>query len=245
MDKEISKYFDPESVFKEQVGFIRQYKLRTYAKADIDLTVVRSDAEYNIAGNNLAVVKLDAACYIKFNEKSNPKLDLREQREILDAPFYRFFITNDAAAAGSECKLRIGRASLFRVVPVGTTGITDSDRNDINPATKELFIPLEKAAIHGTTKVADTDILATDLSPTNTPCLFRIMVMLETAGLFSAMLKNGAVTKKLKLNSGTLLTVDCAYVFDILVHSGDTVNFQTSVGGDVTMRVQEIVGGVQ
>jgi hypothetical protein len=107
------------------------------------------------------------------------------------------------------------------------------------------LVPLAKASQHGVAETADTDILAADLSPTNTPCLFRTMVMLETSGVFSAILKNGGVNKTLKLNGGTALTASCAYVFDILVHSGDTVNFQTSVSGNVTLRVQEIVGGVQ
>ena len=107
---------------------------------------------------------------------------------------------------------------------------------------KAYLVPLEKAVQHGLAEVADTNILATDLSPTYTPCLFRVMVMLETAGVFSTMLIKDGVTKKLKLNSGALLAADCAYMFDILVHSGDTVNFQTSASGNVTLRVQEIAG---
>ena len=105
--------------------------------------------------------------------------------------------------------------------------------------------PLSVASQHGVAETADTDILASDITPTNTPCLFRVMVMLETVGVFSAILKSGAVSKTLKLNTGTNLLASCAYMFDILVHSGDTVNFQTSVSGNVTLRVQEIVGGVQ
>jgi hypothetical protein len=107
------------------------------------------------------------------------------------------------------------------------------------------FVPLNKASQHGVAETANTDILASDLSPTNTPCLFRVMVMLETSGVFSAILKNGGVSKTLKLNAGVALVASCAYIFDILVHSGDTVNFQTDANGNVTLRVQEIVGGVQ
>lgn len=101
--------------------------------------------------------------------------------------------------------------------------------------------PIEKALQHGVAEVADTNILATALSPTFTTCHFCIMVMLETSGVFSAMLTNGGVTKKLMLNSGNALPANCAYTFDILVHAGDTVNFQTSVSGNVILRVQEIV----
>jgi hypothetical protein len=105
--------------------------------------------------------------------------------------------------------------------------------------------PLAIASQHGVAETADTDILASDITPTNTPCLFRVMVMLETAGVFSVILKSGAVSKTLKCNTGNSLLADCAYMFDILVHTGDTVNFQTSVSGNVTLRAQEIVGGVQ
>jgi hypothetical protein len=107
------------------------------------------------------------------------------------------------------------------------------------------FVPLAKASQHGVAETANTDILAADLSPTNTPCLFRTMVMLETSGIFSAILKSGAVSKTLKFNGGVALAASCAYIFDILVHSGDTVNFQTDTNGNVTLRVQEIVAGVQ
>ena len=112
-------------------------------------------------------------------------------------------------------------------------------------ASKALLTPLEVASQHGVAETANIDILPSDITPTNTPCLFRIMVMLETAGVFSAILKSGAVSKTLKLNAGNSLLADCAYEFDILVHNGDTVNFQTSVSGNVTLRCQEIAGGVQ
>ena len=124
----------------------------------------------------------------------------------------------------------------------GSKGLVTEDNS---AAIKDRLVPLAVASQHGVAETADTDILATDITPTNTPCLFRIMVMLETAGVFSAILINATVSKTLKLNAGNSLTASCAYMFDILVHSGDTVNFQTSVGGNVTLRVQEIVGGVQ
>ena len=115
----------------------------------------------------------------------------------------------------------------------------------INPATNENFVPLAVASQHGVAETANTDILASDITPTNTPCLFRVMVMLETTGVFSAILKSATVSKTLKFNAGNSLLANCAYIFDILVHSGDTVNFQTDTSGNVTIRTQEIVGGMQ
>ena len=126
--------------------------------------------------------------------------------------------------------------------PVGQKNVAGTQ---VNPATVELFTPLAVASPHGVAKTANTNILATSITPTNTPCLFRIMVVLETSGVFSAILINATVSKTLKLNTGVALEANCAFMFDILVHSGDTVNFQTSAAGNVTLRVQEIVGGVQ
>ena len=124
----------------------------------------------------------------------------------------------------------------------GARGLVTEDNSG---TIKDHLVPLAVASQHGVAETADVNILATSITPTNTPCLFRVMVMLETAGVFSAILINGGVSKTLKLNASNSLLANCAYMFDILVHSGDTVNFQTSVSGNVTLRCQEIAGGVQ
>ncbi|MBA7591253.1 hypothetical protein ES708_33405 [subsurface metagenome] len=106
--------------------------------------------------------------------------------------------------------------------------------------------PLEKASEHNLSVTADTNILSQSLTPLNTPCLFRIMVCLGTAGVFSAMVTKADSTQQLKFNSASNLTADAVYIFDILVNSGDTVNFQHSATATLkVLRVQEIVGAVQ
>jgi len=111
---------------------------------------------------------------------------------------------------------------------------------------KTQFTPIEKANEHNKSVTAATDILSRDLTPTNTPCLFRIMVCLGTAGVFSAMVTKDSSTQQLKLNSAGNLTADAVYLFDILVHSGDTVNFQHSAAATLkVLRVQEIVSASQ
>ncbi|MBA7605667.1 hypothetical protein ES703_12801 [subsurface metagenome] len=106
--------------------------------------------------------------------------------------------------------------------------------------------PLEKAAEHNTAELATTDILAAALTPTNTPCLFRVMCAFDTAGVFTATITRGGNTQLVHFNGGANLTVDCLYIFDHLVHSGDTINYQYSVGAQLmVLRVQEIVAGVQ
>jgi hypothetical protein len=107
------------------------------------------------------------------------------------------------------------------------------------------FVPLTKAWGHNDALTLNTDWFLADISPTNTPCLFRTMVMLATSGVFSAILINATVHKTLKLNGAVALVANAAYIFDILVKDGDTVNFQTSASGQGTIRVLEIVAGVQ
>jgi len=204
------------------------YEIKEYA-----LDSARTNEPITVEGDHLAAQVSSGATLagvtIRFNMLTAGAVPI-EFFNPWKQQFFKLFLTH-TAQAGKKLYLAIGREQ--------------SSQASSYVQSKELFVPLEKALIHGTTELADTDILGADLSPTNTPCLFRTMVMLETAGIFSAMLKNAASTKKMQMNTGVALVVDSGYMFDILVHSGDTVNFQTSVGGDVTMRVQEIIGGVQ
>lgn len=106
--------------------------------------------------------------------------------------------------------------------------------------------PPEKANEHNTAEVANTDILAAALSPTYTPCLFRVMVAFDTAGIFRATITKGGDTQTVDFNSGGNLTDNALYIFDHLVHEGDTINYQYSVNAQLlVLRVQEIVAGVQ
>jgi len=106
--------------------------------------------------------------------------------------------------------------------------------------------PLEKANEHNTAETADTDILASALSPTNTPCLFRVMVCVDTAGVFFATITKAGNTQVVEFNGGANLTANALYIFDHLVHDGDTINYRHSVNTTLrVLRVQEIVGASQ
>lgn len=108
------------------------------------------------------------------------------------------------------------------------------------------LIPLDKANEHNTAELANTDILASALSPTNTPCLFRVMVAFDTTGTFRVTITSGGNTQTVIFNNNVNLTVNCLYMFDHLVHSGDTINYQYSVNAQlIVLRVQEIVAGTQ
>ena len=123
--------------------------------------------------------------------------------------------------------------------------------NDITPAnplptTDSGITPLEKANEHNTAELANVDILATALIPTNTPCLFRVMVAVDTAGTFRVTITKGGNTQTLIFNNNVNLTANCLFMFDHLVHIGDTINYQHSVNTQLlVLRVQEIVAGTQ
>lgn len=106
--------------------------------------------------------------------------------------------------------------------------------------------PLDKASEHNTAELANTDILAAALSPTNVPCLFRIMVAFDTAGTFRVTITKAGNTQTLIFNNNVNLTANCLFMFDHLVHSGDTINYQYSVNAQLlVLRVQEIVAATQ
>jgi len=112
-----------------------------------------------------------------------------------------------------------------------------------------VFTPIEKGVIHNVAlPLVNTDLFATALSPTNTPTLFRVMVAMSVVGNFNATITRGGSTMIVTLNPvpGPALVADGLYIFDILVHSGDTVNFQYSATGGMihVIRIQEIDAAV-
>lgn len=106
--------------------------------------------------------------------------------------------------------------------------------------------PVEKANVHNGNKDADTDFLTANISPSDYPVLFRIQVMLPSAGKFTAKIKKGATTLTCHFNGASNLTANSLYIFDVLMHSGDSINFQSDVNQNGhLLRVQEIAWGAQ
>ena len=108
---------------------------------------------------------------------------------------------------------------------------------------KRLNYPQEQAVQHNVAVLANTDILATVLSPIETdyPVIFRAMVAFNAVGVFSARITRAAVTVGEDFNSGGNLVANAAYAFDLLVSQGDTINFRYSANATMlVLRVQEI-----
>lgn len=107
-------------------------------------------------------------------------------------------------------------------------------------------IPIEKANEHNVSVTAATDILSAVITPSSPPSLLRVMCCFSAAGVFSARITKGGTTVSTNFNSGSSLTADALYIFDTLVHSGDTVNFRYSVNATMRLlRVQELFMGTQ
>lgn len=107
------------------------------------------------------------------------------------------------------------------------------------------FIPADIADLHDVAlPTANTNWLSSNLSPVSTPTNFRIQVAVSVSGNFSAAITNGGDTQVVTFNvvPGPALVADGLYIFNLLVHSGDTVNFRYSVTGGVIriLRAQEI-----
>jgi len=110
----------------------------------------------------------------------------------------------------------------------------------------ETLQPIARASLHNETVAVDTDILGSPAEPERTPCLFRVMACFDAAGALSAVVSNGGDGQTVKLNSSNDLAASALYIFDLLLHEGDSINFRYSVAATIKiLRVQEIDIGVQ
>ena len=107
-------------------------------------------------------------------------------------------------------------------------------------------LPLEKANVHKGNKDANTDFLAANLTPSDYPVLFRVQVMLPSAGKFTAKITDGTDELTCHFNGGANLVANGLYIFDVLMHDGDEINFQSDQNQNGHfLRVQEIAWGTQ
>jgi len=101
------------------------------------------------------------------------------------------------------------------------------------------LIPIQKALVHNTEKNANTDFLTSSISPSKSPSIFRIMVSIDTAARFEADITYSSAEITTYFNQGSDLTANCLYTFDLILSSGDSVNFQ--VDDNVTILVFRVL----
>lgn len=109
---------------------------------------------------------------------------------------------------------------------------TSRDNRSARQVTRKA-IPLEKAHVHDTAVLADTDFLDTDITPSDPPCLFRIQVQLDTAAVFSALVDDGSSEVTLEFNNGSQLADGVLHVFDMIINEDDNINFQCDQNANI------------
>lgn len=133
----------------------------------------------------------------------------------------------------------------FNALPGGVVvaaGDAYTIRRVVNPLSPLARDEMHNVAIAG----GVAPILAADIAPLNTPCLFRVAVGFDTAGVFSVTIIRALDTQVQQLNHGVVLTANCLFMFDVLVAAGDTINYRYSVAAQLqTLRLQEIVAATQ
>ena len=109
------------------------------------------------------------------------------------------------------------------------------------------FAPIVQTSIFNTAlPTADTNLLASDLTPNLSRGYLRIYACISVSGILKLRRTRGATTVTELLNAGSALTASAAYMFDIHWRSGDSINLQYSVttGTIYVLAIDEFGGGV-
>lgn len=105
-----------------------------------------------------------------------------------------------------------------------------------------LVTPILKSQTFNIAIIANTNIIAVSLAPTNSPVRFRVHASFSVAGILSVQRTQATVPVIETLNSGQNLTANAAHIFDIAVTSADAINFQYSVGAQcLSLIVVEVL----
>ena len=115
----------------------------------------------------------------------------------------------------------------------------------VPPATVQIteIIPVTKGLVFNQAVGAGVDMFATALSPTNSPTTFRIYACFDTLGVLTMRRTRAGATVSEQLNSGTALNANAAYIFDIIVQAGETLNLRHSAGAQILyLKVVEVAG---
>ena len=85
-----------------------------------------------------------------------------------------------------------------------------------------------------------------DIRPTHTPSGIRTTVGVTAPGVLSVRIKNRENRQYLAFNQGVGLSAASIYVFEFMVHHGDSINYlYSTTGGTIqVLRVEEIDSSV-
>jgi len=150
---------------------------------------------------------------------------------------------------GKTVVLIFGREAMIRIVPPSSIILAGDSvglakDSTVSALAKDItFKGVLKASLLNTSISANTNILPSPISPTNSPATFRIYVAFNALGVLSVVRTKGTTTVTEQLNGGNALNANASYVFDIIVESGESINLQYSVNATLlVLKVIEVVG---
>jgi len=88
--------------------------------------------------------------------------------------------------------------------------------------------PISKGSVFYDSVSAGGILFASDLTPTNTPCIFRIYACFDTQGKLYVRRKKNTVNVYEYLNDNEPLIPNASYMFDIIVDSDESINLMFS-----------------
>jgi len=108
------------------------------------------------------------------------------------------------------------------------------------------LIPVEKIAEENLAFTTGADVLTTAIAPSMAPSLLKIMVATDTAEKFKANITpDGGSERTVIFNTDTDIAVNCVYIFNLLMLSGDSINFELDGSGNLILfRAIEIPAGI-
>lgn len=208
---------------------LEQGQLKTYRILEFDMSTAETDKEITESGQSIVAATdgvLDG-CLVRFHFNKNDLSPLKYFD--WQMPFNKFYITWPVQP-GKKLYLAVGKEAMGK--PQAPTA-----------ALMNMIGAIERANEHNLAITAATPFLASGLTPLTAATVFRIQVAVDTAGIFQAVITKGANAQTVNFNAGNNLVAGGLYVFDMLVHAGDSVNFQHSVNTTLQVfRVQEVAG---
>jgi hypothetical protein len=87
-------------------------------------------------------------------------------------------------------------------------------------------------SVYNTAVTADPDIFASDLVPVLNKNLLRIYAAFDASDTLALIRNKGEDTVSELLNGGNALTENAAYIFDVIVDAGETINLQYGGNAD-------------
>jgi hypothetical protein len=92
--------------------------------------------------------------------------------------------------------------------------------------TLEIFRPIDKGHIHAMAlPSANAPWLSKNIRPKHTPSAIRITTSISVSGVLKAVITRKGITIITDLNMGNTLIPGAMYVFEVMLHHHDSINF--------------------